>query len=232
LAADVRAALEGFNGEMRADRAAPLIFTAWSRQLARGVFIDELGGLAPFERSLSSRNFRDALEGVLDRNDAWWCDDKATRGVAESCASMSDLALTLAIEELKERFGTDVARWRWGDAHIARSEHRPFSRVRGLAPLFETRVPTGGDAWTINVGRASMRADAQTGELYLNDHAPSMRAIYDLADPTRSRFMHSTGQSGLPWSGHYRDFAGRWARVEYVPLWPTGPSSATLRLQP
>jgi penicillin amidase len=224
LAPAAREALEGFNGEMRADRAAPLIFTAWVRQLVRGVFMDELGGPVVFERALGARSFRDALEGALERDDRWWCDDKTTPRVAERCASVSDLAFTLALEELKERFGSDVAAWRWGDAHVARGEHRPFSRLPALAPLFETRVPTGGDAWTINVGRASMRPDAQTGELYLNEHAPSLRALYDLGDPARSRVMHSSGQSGLPWSRRYRDMLWRWARVEYLPLWP-GPSA-------
>ena len=33
--------------------------------------------------------------------------------------------------------------------------------------------------------------------------------------------MHSGGQSGLPFSAHYRDFVARWAKVEYVPLWAT-----------
>jgi penicillin amidase len=233
LAPAAREALEGFHGEMRADRAAPLIFTAWVRQLVRGVFMDELGGPVVFERALGARSFRDALEGVLEREDRWWCDDKSTPRVAERCASVSDLAFTLALEELKERFGSDVAAWRWGDAHVARGEHRPFSRLPALAPLFETRVPTGGDAWTINVGRASMRPDAQTGELYLNEHAPSLRALYDLGDPARSRVMHSSGQSGLPWSRHYRDMLRRWARVEYLPLWPDPATPAEgLTLQP
>jgi penicillin G amidase len=47
-----------------------------------------------------------------------------------------------------------------------------------------------------------------------------MRAIYDLGDASQSRFMHSSGQSGLPWMRHYRSFAVPWARVEYLPLWP------------
>jgi penicillin G amidase len=219
LAAAALAALKDFNGEMKADAAAPLIFWAWSRQLARAVFTDELGGPAVYERVLGARSFRDALEGVLERNDAWWCDDKATSDKAETCEQMSALALTRALGELQQRFGADVSKWRWGEAHIARSEHRPFSRIPALAPLFELRVPTGGDTYTLNVGRVGVKPDGTTGELYLNEHAPSLRAIYDLGDLSQSRVMLSTGQSGLPWMKHYRSFVGAWARVEYVPLW-------------
>lgn len=220
LASAAREALAGFNGRMDADAAAPLIFWAWSRQLTRAVFTDELGGPEVYERVLGARTFRDALEGVLDRNDAWWCDDKATPTVAETCAQLADRALGAALDELQARFGPDVGSWHWGQAHQARSEHRPFSRIKALAPLFELRVPSGGDTYTLNVGRVAVKPDAGTGELYLNDHAASLRAIYDLGDPSRSRVMHSSGQSGLPWSSRYRDFADAWARVAYVPLWP------------
>jgi penicillin G amidase len=233
LASAAQRVLKDFNGDMKADAAAPLIFWAWSRQLVRAVFIDELGGPAVYERVLGARSFRDALEGVLERNDAWWCDDKTTPDKAETCEQMSGIALTRALDELQQRFGADVSKWRWGDAHIARSEHRPFSRVRALAPLFELRVPTGGDSYTVNVGRVGVKADATTGELYLNEHAPSLRAIYDLGDLSQSRVMHSSGQSGLPWVRHYRSFSAPWSRVEYVPLWPWQTArSQSLSLQP
>ena len=232
LAAAAQLALKDFNGEMKADAAAPLIFWAWSRQLVRAVFIDELGGPAVYERVLGARSFRDALEGVLERNDAWWCDDKTTPDKAETCEQMSGIALTRALDELQRRFGDDVSKWRWGDAHIARSEHRPFSRIKALAPLFELRVPTGGDSYTLNVGRVGVKPDATTGELYLNEHAASMRAIYDLGDLSQSRVMQSSGQSGLLWTRQYRSFVGPWTRVEYVPLWGSGQQTAhALRLE-
>ncbi len=236
LAGEAQAALKNFNGEMKADASAPLIFWAWSRQLVRAVFIDELGGPAVYERVLGARSFRDALDGVLERNDAWWCDDKTTTGKAETCEQLSAVALTRALDELQRRFGDDVSKWRWGAAHVARSEHRPFSRIKPLAALFELRVPTGGDSYTVNVGRVGVKPDGATGELYLNEHAPSLRALYDLGDPSQSRFMHSTGQSGLPWLRHYRSFVGPWARVEYLSLWgaPQTPSArgGSLQLQP
>jgi len=49
-------------------------------------------------------------------------------------------------------------------------------------------------------------------------HAPSLRAISDLADPQASLFIHPGGQSGNPLSPHYRSFASAWARGEYAPM--------------
>src|SRR5690606_22732589 len=53
----------------------------------------------------------------------------------------------------------------------------------------------GGDTYTLNVGRVRLEADARTGERYLDEHGPGFRGLYDLADPSRSRVMQSTGQS-------------------------------------
>ena len=91
-----------------------------------------------------------------------------------------------------------MAAWRWDRVHQARSEHRPFSTVPALARGFELRAPVGGDTYTVNVSRVNLKPDLTTGELYLDEHGPSMRAIYDLGDLANSRFMHSTGQSGIP----------------------------------
>ena len=228
LAAAAKRALEGFDGTMAADRAAPLIFTAWARQLTEAVFADEVG-MATWSRSIGSRPFRDALEGALARNDAWWCDDKRT-AEAEDCALQSVRAFDAALDELSMRFGDDVSVWRWGQAHQARSEHRPFSRVKPLARWFELRTPVGGDTWTVNAARVSVRPDATTGELYLNGHGPSLRAIYDVAEPRNSRFVHSTGQSGIPWSPLYGSMAGRWAAVQDLPVWEA-PAARTLVLR-
>jgi penicillin amidase len=76
-----------------------------------------------------------------------------------------------------------------------------------------------------------MRPDAATGELYLDEHGPSLRALYDLGDPAKSRFMHSSGQSGNVFSPWYSSFVKRWASVQYVPLW-AAPSEKTLVLNP
>jgi len=229
LAAMAQQKLAAFDGTMAADQAAPLIFWAWSRQLTRALFADDIGA-AQFDRAVGGRNFRDALEGVLERDDAHWCDDTTTPAV-ETCQQQIDRAFDAALTELQASQGADLAAWQWGRAHVARSEHRPFSRVGALAGLFELRAPVGGDTTTVNVSRVGLKPDATTRELYLDEHGPSLRALYDLADPTQSRVMHSTGQSGNPLSARYRDFVEPWTRVEYVPLWGA-PTVATLRLQP
>ena len=228
LALDAQQALAGFDGQMAADKAAPLILWAWTRQLTKLVFADEMGPL--FDKTFGGRSYRDGLEAVLERQDAWWCDNKATPE-AETCADLANVAFTEALTELQVMQGSSVASWQWGKAHIARAEHRPFSKVKLLAPMFELRTPVGGDTFTINVSRVGLKADATTGELYLDEHGPSLRGLYDLADPLQSRVVHSSGQSGLVFSPHYRNLLKRWKKVEDVPLWGSAAVS-TLVLKP
>jgi penicillin amidase len=229
LAAKAHERLERFDGTMKGDDAAPLILWAWTRHVTEAIFADELGP-ALWRSTWNSRSLRDALENVLANDPTGWCDD-ITTPAKETCADQANLAFTRALEELEAAQGSDIAAWRWDRAHVARSEHRPFSRVKALARFFELRTPVGGDTYTVNVSRVNLRPDPVTGERYLDEHGPSLRALYDLADPGQSRVMHSTGQSGNLFSPHYRDFVERWQQVEYVPLWRT-PAVATLTLRP
>ena len=116
------------------------------------------------------------------------------------------------MQDLRKRYGEEL---KWGEAHVARHRHRPFAREPWLARIFDIRVPSGGDAYTVNAGASDFHDEA---EPYANRHAASLRAISDLADPQASVFIHSGGQSGNPLSAHYRSFAAAWARGEYVPM--------------
>ena len=47
---------------------------------------------------------------------------------------------------------------------------------------------------------------------------PSMRMIVDLSDFTKSVTVHTTGQSGHPYSSHYDDMIKLWRDIEYHPM--------------
>jgi penicillin amidase len=199
--------LAGWDGSMAAERAEPLIVTAWWRELTRALYSDELG--EAFRRNWSARAL--FVENALGAKPAW-CDDVRTRAV-ETCAQVLSSSLERALRDLRTRFGDDPTAWRWGAAHIAEHRHRPFSRQLFLGRFFDIRVPTPGDAYSINVGRSDFSDEAAP---YASRHAASYRAIYDLADPQGSLFIQSGGQSGNPLSPHYRSFAEPWARGEYL----------------
>ena len=203
----VRAALQAFNGELRADSAGALIFSVWTDEFTRGV----IGGRLGEERLMSMygrRVFRPAIEGILARNDTGWCG-------AAGCAVASGQALERSLQRIAQWQGNDVNAWQWGTAHPALSAHKPFSNVGPLAMLFDVRVPTGGDRFTVNMGHFHAHHDKDP---FANRHGPSLRALYDLGNLENSRFIYQTGQSGLVFSERYRDMSAEWAAVQYRPL--------------
>ncbi len=203
---------------MTADAAEPLVYWAWMRELTRLTYADELGPVL-FRDGWESRvtfmtGVLTAATGADGTSLSRWCDD-VTTALAETCDANIAKALELGLADLDKRFGKDESRWRWGAAHPSWSEHRPLGGVPWLGDIANIRVPTPGDGFTVNAAAIRLGNAAQP---FANRHAASLRAIYDLSDPERSVFIHSTGQSGNFLSPWYRHFAEPWARNESVPM--------------
>jgi penicillin amidase len=206
------ALLGQWDGEMLRDRPEPLIAAAWWRELSRRLYADELGDA--FHANWAPRA-QFILNILADRDgQSRWCDDVRTQAV-EACPEQLAQSLDAALADLARRYGGDMAGWRWGEAHRARHEHRPFGKQPLLARIFDIGAPSSGDAYTVNVGQHYLYDEA---EPFANRHAPSLRAIYDLSDPEKSLFIHSGGQSGNRMSAHYKDFTEAWAAGEYIPM--------------
>lgn len=209
LAAAAQAQLQSFDGDMRADSAAAVVFATWADELTRRLVAPRLGE-ARFKALYGKRTFRAGLETMLldPQAGAFWC-------APSGCALHSSAALAAALDRIAAQQGKDVAGWRWGRAHPAVSAHKPFGNVAALARFFDVSVPSPGDPWTVNVGQYW----ANDGRLpFANRHAASLRAIYDLADPEQSTFIYQTGQSGLVFSSRYRDMREEWVQVRGRPL--------------
>ena len=206
------ALLAKWDGAMTTERAEPLIAWAWWRELTRAIYADELGDA--FRQNWLARAvfIGNVLSG--DARQARWCDDVRTPAL-ETCEELLALSLDAALADLAKRHGNDQTGWRWGEAHLARHEHRPLGRQPLLARIFDITVASPGDAFTVNVGRNNLNDDAQP---FANRHAASLRAIYDLSDLEKSLYIHSGGQSGNILSDHYKAFSEAWAKNEYIPM--------------
>jgi penicillin amidase len=203
--------LERWDATMRGELAEPLIFAAWERETIRAIYGDDLGGA--FARFFSSRALAltRLLEGRSTSRD--WCDDRTTPE-RETCDVVIAGALKTAMRELERRYGADRARWRWGPVHFAYGEHLPFGLVPSIASFFNIVVPSPGDSYTLNRGIMEFEDESP----FANRGASTYRAIYDFADLEHSLYIQTTGQSGNPFSPHYRSFADRWAKVAYIEI--------------
>ena len=222
LDAQARELLARFEGQMDRDSAAGLLLNVWAHELTRDLIGSQIGD-ARFMALYGKRHLRSALLGILERQDAFWCG-------AQGCAVRASQAMVRALDQLSRQMGPDPTRWRWGRLHVAISSHKPFGKVPGLNRLFDERVDSGGDLFTVNVGQYWAN---DPKEPFANRHAASLRAVYDLADLEQSRFIYQTGQSGHPASHRSRDMAPAWARGDYraLQLDPSG-YVQTLTLHP
>jgi penicillin amidase len=192
-------------------RPEPLIFAAWLRAFVEEVSGDKLGPL--FE---SWWGFRPLFVERVLRQRPVWCDRLSTPEV-EACAPRLRDALARAMAGLSSEFGEDWRSWRWDAAHEARFSHQLFGRLPLAAGLVNVTTPIGGGNDTV-LRAASDLTDPDAP--FAAIHGAGFRAVYDLADLARSRFIIAPGQSGNPLSVHYRDLVGLWRDGGGVTLAP------------
>jgi penicillin amidase len=210
--------LAAWDGTMSADAPEPLLFHAWLKHLRGRIFNDDLGLLSAdlVANAELTRATLQILRGATRARD--WCDDRTTAQTRETCAELAGAALDEAATELGKETGRDPLGLRWGEAHRAVHEHRPFSSVPVVRDWFELVVPVPGDTFTVNVAQLGLRAGSDWRSPYATRHGPSLRAIYDLSSGATGEWIYSTGQVGHPFADNYADLLQLWRRVEYLPI--------------
>lgn len=219
----IYALLRAWDGTMGRHISQPLIFTAWLRALDRRLFADELG---PLYRDYQGLNLA-PMKIVLERAKSW-CDDTSTPG-KETCDDQVAMALTDALTELSSRYGDEITRWQWGDAHEVRFDHPVLGRLPGVGNWFNVRRASDGGSFTLNRGGINVQNDSAP---YSSVHGAGYRATYDLAEFAKSRYMVAPGQSGNWFSRHYDDLADSWRDGGFISLIPPGKNAPLLILRP
>jgi penicillin G amidase len=204
-----QAELLSWDGTMDKDKAAPLIFSAWYRELAKLLYSDELGETFEDYYGFHPLFVSDVL---AEETKTPWCDDTRTPA-EESCEFVSVKAFKEAILHVSTTYGDDISKWQWGAAHYAHSDHAVLTNTP-LGRFFDIKIPNGGDAFTVNASRFGIGNE----EPFTQTNGPGYRALYDFSNLDASLFIHTTGQSGNPLSGHYQDFAETWRDGRYIPM--------------
>jgi penicillin amidase len=186
--------LAAWDGAATLDSRAAALYYAWFEALRHRVGDDEYRGAGVYFP-------RAALERILDAGDGAWVDDVSTPQ-REMLAPLSAAAMGDAVREVGGK--------RWGEVHHTIIAH-PLGSVSALDRTLGLNIgpfPSPGSANTVNVASFGDRPP------FLTTHGPSQRHVVDLGDPDASGgFIIPTGESGLPFSIHYRD---------QTPLWRTG----------
>jgi penicillin amidase len=201
--------LEDWDRDVSLDsRAAPL-FYAWFYRLRELVAGDEFQG-EPWEEFPTMAFLR-----VLEEGDGPWVDDVRT----DTLETLSGL------EERAIRDAVAVTRGRpWGELHVERSVHT-LGRSALIERIFRFNVgpyPSPGGPNTVrpdDYGRWSPLDSTAWTPPYVGDYGPSERFIAVMGDEGSTGYLLlPTGQSGNPFSVHYRDMSQRWSEPRLIPV--------------
>jgi penicillin amidase len=197
-----------WDGAMDRDRPEPLIFEAFLAALQRDMLTEKTG------LSFADKGQFDATALIaLLRDHPAWCD--APGKPDPDCRGMLTRAFGEALALLVERDGADMSQWTWGREHVTLLTHAVYSQIPLLAAASDLSRPSGGDYYTLDRGGGGA---APADKPFARTQGGGFRAIYDLADPDRSRFAIATGESGYIFSAHYRDLAQLWFDMKSIPL--------------
>ncbi len=122
-------------------------------------------------------------------------------------------SLGAAVAELNHRLGPDMTLWTWGRLHHARFE--PAAAVLADTQLAE-QMATG--PLQIPGSAQSPRAATYRPLDFTQTAGASVRLVMDVGAWDNSRAVNTPGQSGDPFSTHYRDLFALWATGAYIPL--------------
>ncbi len=197
--------LRRWDGSMRADQAAALLFNAWMRRLEAALLARR--SLAPG----SAGQQADLVWRALQTEDG-------PGGCGGPCAPL-----------LAETLQQAAAGWdpeaRWGEEHKAEFAHPLLGRLPLIGRLFTWSIDQPGDDSTLFRG-------TPRGPGWTSVHGPGFRGVYDLADLDRSVFAMAPGQSGHMLSAHVADLMQRWRNGTTLRLGPAAQVADTIELRP
>jgi penicillin amidase len=181
------ALLRAWDGRMEKDLAAPFLISLLYQHVRTSV----AESASPGKGQLYEYAMGPAVIGKLlrERPEGWFRDYDA----------MLLRALVDAVDEAKRIQGGNAARWKYGaylrieiDNPVLHAALRSIPAIGRFLDIFEIGpVPMSGGATTVKQTTRAL--------------APSMRMNADLADWDRSLLNVQVGQSGQPFSGHYKD---------------------------
>ncbi len=211
--AAVRQALDGWNGEIKADSSSAAAYAIARNELTLEVL--ERSGLD----RVASDWLRREPPGVGTTAHLWWIvprllrDDDTTLLGGAGWAELLAIALDRAGAWLSDRLGPVPANWRWGALHRTWMFH-PLSAVfpehRKL--LDPPSVELNGDGDTVFA--AGYTPSRGFGCVY----GSVARYVFDLADWDASSWIVPLGVSGRPGDPHSSDQLAAWAGGQLVPM--------------
>jgi penicillin G amidase len=218
---------KGWDFQMNSESQVPTIYTRFLQYLIKNTFKDEMGtDLLKEYVFLANIPYR-IIPKMLDENRSSFFDDVTTSKV-ETRDDIIRKSLVDALTDLENNYGKDIANWQWGDIHKVTFKHMFHGQSSLLDKLIDIGpFSIGGDGTTVFnteysfpelYGDSNIGIEVGSSKKYENILGPSMRFIFDFADPDYLEFILPTGESGHFMSNHYKDMSKMWLKGNYIKL--------------
>ena len=164
-----------------------------------------------FTQFLSTHLSKRAIANQIKKDTSIWWDDITSTDKTETKKDILSKSLVEAVKLLENQLGKDLKDWNWGKVHTLEHQH-PLGTIASLRNYFNV------GPFSINGAREVINNRGyeynNTG-LYKVNSGPSTRRIIDFSDIENSISILPTGQSGNPFSKHYKDQAEMFNNGEF-----------------
>ncbi len=203
--------LANWQGTHTREDKAPVIYQKIIYHTLKLAMADKLDS-GIFDGFINTHLMKRSLNNLFHNDSSkWW--DKPQTATQETRNEIFNEAFAISIEELEAQLG-NVENWQWGQVHTLEHPH-PIGQVELLRDFFNVGT-FNMDASDGVLNKLSFTRTASG--LYPITSGPSSRRIINFADIENSYSILPTGQSGNPFSDHYRDQAemysqGQWRKM-------------------
>ena len=194
--------LNAWNGDSGLKSTEATIFHKWIYFFLKNTFEDELGPDL-FKQFLATHFHKRLIAPMAQKEISVWWDNSTTEDIIEQKNDIVHGSFVMALESLREEYGENSSEWTWGTVHTLEHGH-PIGQIEMLRSFFNVGpFPVAGTREVIN----NMYFPYTPNGKHKVSSGPSTRRIIDFSDIENSVSILPTGQSGNPFSPHYRDQA-------------------------
>jgi penicillin amidase len=205
--------MDDWDFTLETDSAAAAAFTYIWRTLIKETYYDELPEYS-LDDMADTGNLENGIYYMLQNPGSTWWDDRRTPGIRETREDILARALVGGLLECAEELGDKPTKWEWGEVHTVDFRNQSLGES-GIGPI-ENLFNRG--PYPIRGGNSQVhKSNWKLSGGFEATTIQSQRAIYNTADPSRSLFMNTCGQSGHPFNRHYDDMIKPYLDGEFHP---------------
>ncbi len=205
--------LQNWNGDFMVSSVAATIYMKLIYVYLEATLKDEMGSEL-FNQFLNTHIQKRTIGHLIGNENSLWWDDITTSGVKESRSEVLTTAFSNTISDLENQLGLDMTTWKWGRVHTVEHKH-PIGEV-ALFRSFLNVGPfeTNGGNEVLN----NLQYDIDSTGVYKVKSGPSTRRVIDFSDIENSKGIIPTGQSGNPFSKHYKDQSDAYLKGKFFTM--------------